>query len=291
MLAAALAACHPSGPGGTLGPDAGWVGTWAPHAADRARQHAAGAGAGGQHAAAGGARLRGRRPAAGEVLQRVRHRAHDAGRGDVAASAGGGAIDPATDWALTFGGSPSVTLPPGGTAVSDPFAFPLRPLSGVAITLRFGGVPADLTGHPGSAPRRTSGRATPSPPPTCPGPFDRPLVRRHRHRRGGRGRRRGGDAGQLHHRRARLRDQPQQPLAGRAGAPPPGRPADGARRGAEPGDRRNCVLRACLGPAAVERFDRDVLGQSGVRWLVVLEGVKTSARRRARTARRRWRAA
>jgi lysophospholipase L1-like esterase len=35
----------------------------------------------------------------------------------------------------------------------------------------------------------------------------------------------------------------------------------------------NCVLRGGLGPTAVSRFDRDVLSPSGVRWLIVLEGV------------------
>jgi lysophospholipase L1-like esterase len=35
----------------------------------------------------------------------------------------------------------------------------------------------------------------------------------------------------------------------------------------------NCVLRQCLGPAALDRFDRDVLDQPGVKWLIILEGV------------------
>jgi lysophospholipase L1-like esterase len=35
----------------------------------------------------------------------------------------------------------------------------------------------------------------------------------------------------------------------------------------------NCVLHGGLGPTALSRFDRDVLAQSGVRWLIVLEGV------------------
>jgi lysophospholipase L1-like esterase len=35
----------------------------------------------------------------------------------------------------------------------------------------------------------------------------------------------------------------------------------------------NCVLRECLGPSALERFERDVLRQFGVRWLIVFEGV------------------
>jgi len=35
----------------------------------------------------------------------------------------------------------------------------------------------------------------------------------------------------------------------------------------------NCVLRACLGPSAVNRFERDVLDQNGVKWLIILEGI------------------
>ncbi|HEX8907030.1 MAG TPA: hypothetical protein VF771_19425, partial [Longimicrobiaceae bacterium] len=39
----------------------------------------------------------------------------------LAVSAGGSAIDPATDRALAFAGRPSVTIPPGGSVTSDPF--------------------------------------------------------------------------------------------------------------------------------------------------------------------------
>ncbi|HUW91977.1 MAG TPA: SGNH/GDSL hydrolase family protein [Bacteroidales bacterium] len=35
----------------------------------------------------------------------------------------------------------------------------------------------------------------------------------------------------------------------------------------------NCVLRDCLGPSALDRFDRDILQQNGVRWLIILEGI------------------
>jgi lysophospholipase L1-like esterase len=35
----------------------------------------------------------------------------------------------------------------------------------------------------------------------------------------------------------------------------------------------NCVLRQCLGPSAVSRFERDVLNQNGVKWLIILEGI------------------
>ena len=35
----------------------------------------------------------------------------------------------------------------------------------------------------------------------------------------------------------------------------------------------NCVVRGGLGPTALDRFDRDVLSQEGVKWLVLLEGI------------------
>jgi len=35
----------------------------------------------------------------------------------------------------------------------------------------------------------------------------------------------------------------------------------------------NAVLRGGLGPTALSRFERDVLSRSGVRWLIVFEGV------------------
>jgi lysophospholipase L1-like esterase len=35
----------------------------------------------------------------------------------------------------------------------------------------------------------------------------------------------------------------------------------------------NCVLSGGLGPTALSRFERDVLNQSGVRWLIIFEGI------------------
>jgi hypothetical protein len=39
----------------------------------------------------------------------------------------------------------------------------------------------------------------------------------------------------------------------------------------------NRILRDGLGPNALSRFDRDVLGQAGIRWVIVFEGVTTLA--------------
>ena len=59
-------------------------------------------------------------------------------------------IDPGTDQALAFAGSASVTIPAGQEVWSDPLAFSLPALGNLSITLAFGGVPSNLTGHAGS---------------------------------------------------------------------------------------------------------------------------------------------
>jgi lysophospholipase L1-like esterase len=59
-------------------------------------------------------------------------------------------IDTASDQALTFGGSSSFTIREGTQALSDPFELTLAALSVVAVTIRFGDTPSGITGHPGS---------------------------------------------------------------------------------------------------------------------------------------------
>lgn len=192
----------------------------------------------------------------------------------VASSTGGGAIDTATDRAITFGGRASVTVRAGETATSDPFDFALQPLSDVAITIRFGATSPAVSGHPGS--RTTSylqtGDAVAAP--------ELPAATRTDHWyvitgidvvapdaaavvtlgnsiTDGRG--------------SGTNDQNRWPdeLARRLQADPRTRRVAVLNMGIG----GNCVLRKCLGPSALERFERDVLGQSGVRWLIVLEGI------------------
>jgi lysophospholipase L1-like esterase len=52
----------------------------------------------------------------------------------VALSAGGSAIQPGTDHAVTFGGASSVNIPPGAAIFSDPVALAVAPLSDVAVS-------------------------------------------------------------------------------------------------------------------------------------------------------------
>jgi lysophospholipase L1-like esterase len=68
----------------------------------------------------------------------------------IARSAGGGAIAPGTTRPITFGGRPSVRIPEGASYVSDAFDFDLPAMADVAITVYVRGAPADVTGHPGS---------------------------------------------------------------------------------------------------------------------------------------------
>lgn len=70
---------------------------------------------------------------------------------DERGSAAEGAINAATDKAITFQGAPSVTIPAGETVLCDPFDFELPPLSDLAVTIYFGEISATtITGHPGS---------------------------------------------------------------------------------------------------------------------------------------------
>lgn len=59
-------------------------------------------------------------------------------------------IVPSSDKALTFSGSPDVTIPPHADYLSDPVSFPADALSDVTITLHLDASPEAETGHPGS---------------------------------------------------------------------------------------------------------------------------------------------
>jgi lysophospholipase L1-like esterase len=59
-------------------------------------------------------------------------------------------IDTATDTALAFSGTASVTIAQGKEVWSDPVSFTVPPLGNVTITTAFGAVPSEVTGHSGS---------------------------------------------------------------------------------------------------------------------------------------------
>jgi lysophospholipase L1-like esterase len=193
----------------------------------------------------------------------------------LALSAGGSAIKTESEKTLTFAGKGMVSIGAGETVVSDPLDFDLAPQSDVAVTICFGETPSDVTGHPGS--RATSflqaGNAASA--------ADLPSAAQTQHWYILTGI--DVEAEALAEAVVTLGDSI---TDGRGSQPDKNNrwPDDLANRlQASAGTRviavlnegigGNCVVRGGLGPAAVSRFERDVLGQESVRWLIVLEGV------------------
>ena len=193
----------------------------------------------------------------------------------IARAAGGSAINTNNDKALAFRGRSSVTIPAGEAVVSDPFDFDLAPLSGVAVTIDFGATAVAVTGHPGSrtASYLQAGDWVSSP--------DLPQAAKTVHWYI-----LTGIDVEANHSSAAIVALGDSITDGRgSGTDKNDRwPDDLARRlqadentadiaVLNAGIGGNCVLQGGLGPTALSRFERDVLSQSGVRWLIVLEGV------------------
>ncbi|MGD0349479.1 MAG: SGNH/GDSL hydrolase family protein [Verrucomicrobiota bacterium] len=193
----------------------------------------------------------------------------------IALSAGGSAIKPESDKALTFQGKPSVTIPAGESVLSDTFDFALAPLSDLTVTTHFEGTSDDVTGHPGS--RTTSyllaGDAVAA--------ADMPTAAKTQHWYI----LTGIDVA-AENSSAAVVTLGDSITDGRGSEPDQNNrwPDNLARRlntnaptamlaVINEGIGGNAVLRGGLGPTALSRFDRDVLGQDSVHWLIILEGV------------------
>jgi lysophospholipase L1-like esterase len=192
-----------------------------------------------------------------------------------AGSGGNGEINPTTDKSLTFHGAPSVNIPPGETILSDPCAYDLPALTNLAVSIYFGNISAmTINGHPGSrttsfivatnAVRATNMAGAPSTAhwyiitgvDVLADGSSKGVVTLGDSITDGRGSTTDGND--------RWPDNLARRLA--TNAPPTGVAVVNMGIGG------NAIFGG-LGPAAVARFDRDVLNQSGVRWLIVFEGV------------------
>jgi lysophospholipase L1-like esterase len=69
------------------------------------------------------------------------------GEAHVALAAEDGKVEPGSDHALTFGGSASISIPPGAPAISDPVDLAAAPLSKLAVSLFFPDVAPTTTMH------------------------------------------------------------------------------------------------------------------------------------------------
>jgi lysophospholipase L1-like esterase len=186
-----------------------------------------------------------------------------------------GSIKSETDKALAFAGQPSVSIPAGAMMISDPIDFNVAPETDLAITFRAGKVPDGITGHPGS--RATSylviGDAVSSSVLTNPIKADHWYVLN------------GVDVVAKKPAAAVI-------IAGDSITDGRGSTTNGNDRWPDDLARRllatkstadvailnhgiggNRILHDRAGPNLLARFDRDVLVQPGVRWVIVLEGV------------------
>ncbi|WP_044563205.1 SGNH/GDSL hydrolase family protein [Azospirillum sp. B4] len=187
------------------------------------------------------------------------------------------AIRPGSDHALTFDGQASVTIPAGGAVWSDPVDLAVPDRADLAVSLRLKDVPDTVTGHPGS--RATSFVA----PGDALAATDLP------------------GAATVTHWYVLTGVDVQAPATANAVVVLGDSITDG-RDSTTDGDGRwpdalakrllqgkspvgvlnagiggNRLLLDGNGPRALDRLERDVLDQTAVRWLVVLEGINDLA--------------
>jgi len=182
-------------------------------------------------------------------------------------------IDESSTVSLTFDGKASVEIPAGGKVVSDPINFRLRDRQNVAITIHYGiASSTSVSGHPGS--RTTSylkaGNTT---------DFSDAIMTDH-----------------WYNILALEVDAPKKAgavaILGNSITDGRGSTTNQQNRWADILSRRllgnkatrqvgvlnmgiggNCVLGGGLGPAAVNRYQRDLFEQEGVKWIILFEAV------------------
>lgn len=193
----------------------------------------------------------------------------------IAVSKGGSEIDAKTSKLLRFDGKKEVTLAPNTELTSDALKFNLESGSRLAITICYGEVPANLSGHPGS--RTTSFLVTGNKSPLV--DFSKAITTDHWY---------------TINRVEVLAPNTAGTIAVLGNSIADGRgsgvnkqnrwpdlfsdrllknPTTSQRAVLNLGIGGNCVLRGGLGQTAIKRFDRDILSQSNVKWIIVSIGV------------------
>jgi len=193
----------------------------------------------------------------------------------VARSATGDTIQPESSQRFSFNGSLTAIIPAGASLLSDPVDFEVAASTNLAISIHVQSAPAEVTGHPGS--RMTSFLCSGNSAAAATLP----------------------DATKLDHwyflsHVDTLTNEPASAIVVLGDSITDGRgsttnlndrwPNQLSRRlFANPATRSitvlnqgiggNRLLGDGLGPSALARFDRDVLAQPGVRWLILLEGI------------------
>jgi lysophospholipase L1-like esterase len=190
-------------------------------------------------------------------------------------SAAGAAIDAASDTQVMFNGSSDVMIPAGAEYLSDAVAFPVAALSSLAISIHFDRPPMGETGHPGSRATSYVARGDLVSAVSLP---DAKTVE-HWYQVSGVDVTSSVQAGAVvtlgdsitdgHGATTNENDRWPDVLAARMQAEKSTRMLGVLNEGIG----GNRLLLDGLGPNALARFDRDVLAQTGVRAVIVLEGV------------------
>lgn len=195
----------------------------------------------------------------------------------VALSAGGSSIQAASLHNLTFGGSASIVIPPGALAVSDPVELATPAFSDVAVTFFLplqqvsdvsvhSGADQDnfiQTGNAVSAPELTTAKITQS------WYFLKGLDVVPEAKHAAAVVAFGDSITDGAYARENMNERWPDFLAKRLQA----NPATAHLSVLDEGIGGNCVLIHCVGPNALSRFDRDVLAQPGVKYVIVLESI------------------
>ena len=205
----------------------------------------------------------------------------------IAVSEGGSTIDKSSVKELKFSGEPEVTMQPGEAITSDPIKFDLEPRMEVAITIAFGETSPDVTGHPGS---RTTSYLISGNDVSEDVDFS--------------------DAVKTDHWYVINGIDVEASKSAAAVAIIGNSITDGRGSGTNKQNRwpdilaqrllknkatkdvavlnmgigGNAVLRGGLGPTALNRFERDILNQEGVRWVIIMEGVNDLGGTRSKEA-------
>jgi len=193
----------------------------------------------------------------------------------IAVSIGGSEIDMKSNKILMFKGRKDVTIAPNAEIISDNVRFHLKPGSRLAITICYSNVSSDLTGHPGS--RTTSyllGGNT-----SLVADFSKSIPTDHWYTINrvevltpktagaiavlGNSIADGRDSGI--NKQNRWPDVLSDQLLKN--------PVTSQRGVLNLGIGGNCVLRGGLGQTALTRFDRDILTQNNVKWLIISIGI------------------
>jgi len=185
------------------------------------------------------------------------------------------AIDPTSDRALTFGGAGDVVVPAGAEMISDPIAYAVAPLSNLAVSYHLDEPPDPETSHPG--PRAITyyvhgdrtGSATFENPGKVENWYQVSAVDVGADPGAGVVAVLGDSITNGHASTVNGNDKWTDVLAARL------QQSAATRNVAvlNDGIGGNHLLIDGLGPNALARFDRDVLGPAGVRWLIVFEAI------------------